>query len=189
MNKVIISYVISLYLLFSFLFSNYTHSDKSYGNNYSYYDSLYHKSLFYIENEELEKSIMLLKEITLKQKSYNNQDNILIMNAHYNLGQIHLSRALNYEISITHFEYIFNNVYNSGYDSQGLSLDMKSLSELKEKSLFMLGYIYHNHIGNFSISQSYYSIFLSSFPNSELCFSVEYELKLINQEILNFKNK
>ena len=39
------------------------------------------------------------------------------------------------------------------------TLEIKSLSELKQKSLFMLGYIYHNHIGNFSIAEYYYSSF------------------------------
>jgi hypothetical protein len=66
---------------------------------------------------------------------------------------------------------------------------MKSLSELKQNSLFMLGYVFHNHIGDYTLAQNYYSIFLNKFPNNELCSSVEYELELINIEITNFKNK
>ena len=149
-------------------------------------DSLYYKSLDYIKNEELEKSIMLLEKIISKTRSYNDKDNVLIMNSHYDLGQIYLSRALNYEIAITHFEYIYNNVYTI-YHSEESNSTMKSLLELKEKSLFMLGYVYHNHIGNFTVAQNYYTTFLNKFPNNELNSSVKYELELINQEILNFK--
>ena len=79
------------------------------------------------------------------------------MNAHYDLGQIYLSRAFNYDLAVTHFEYIFNNIYST-YGSVNPDLGIKSLPELKEKSLFMLGYIYHNHIGNFTLAQNYYSV-------------------------------
>tara|TARA_B110000014_G_scaffold149929_1_gene104577 strand:+ start:824 stop:1387 length:564 start_codon:yes stop_codon:yes gene_type:complete len=180
-------YVIFAFLIINFLLASYTHHNAN-NPSFLYYDSLYKKSVSYIENEELEKSIILLDDIVSKQRQYSNRDNCLIMNAHYDLGQIYLSRAMNYDLAINHFEYIFNNI-QSTYGSVDTFSGMKSLKELKEKSLFMLGYIYHNHVGNFSISQSYYSTFLATFPNSELCFSVEYELGLINKEILNFKNK
>ena len=186
MNKTAILYTFLLVLFFNFLFSGYTHSPLNSNIEYAYYDSLYKKSLDYIKNEKIEKSLMLLNEIVLNQ--HINRNDILIMNAHYDLGQIYLSRALNYNQAINHFEYIFNNVY-SNYGSEKLVKGMKSLSELKEKSLFMLGYIYHNHIGNFTIAKSYYATFLNQFPNNELSFSVQYELELIENEIMNFKNK
>ena len=50
----------------------------------------------------------------------------------------------------------------------------------------MLGYIYHNHIGNFTIAQNYYSTFLNKFPENELSTSVKYELDIINKEIKDF---
>jgi len=140
------------------------------------------------ENCKTKKSILEKISELLSKPSGINRNDILIMNAHYDLGQIYLSRALNYNQAINHFEYIFNNVY-SNYGSEKLVKGMKSLSELKEKSLFMLGYIYHNHIGNFTIAKNYYATFLNQFPNNELSFSVQYELELIENEIMNFKNK
>ena len=115
------------------------------------------------ENEELEHSMILLNEIISKQRDYSDRDNNLIMNAHYDLGQIYLTRAFNYDLAINHFEYIFNNIYST-YGSVNPDLEIKNHPELKEKSLFMLGYIYHNHIGNFTLAQNYYSIFLKKFP-------------------------
>ena len=186
MRNVLRLYITFTYLMGSFLFASYTHH--SMGFSFNYYDSLYKQSISYIENEELENSLILLDKIISKQRDYSDKDNALIMNAHYDLGQIYLTRAFNYDLAITHFEYIFNNIY-SIYDSANSDLEIKSLPELKEKSLFMLGYIYHNHIGNFTLAQNYYSIFLNKFPNSELCLSVDYELESINKEILIFKNK
>ena len=189
MQKTIILFIKSFLLCSSFLIANYNHnSGMSNSNQFNYYDSLYHQSLSYLEDDQVEQSIMLLTEIISKQRTYQKQDDILIMNAYYELGQIYLSRSLNYDKAIIQFEYIFNNVY-TGYELEKSNLAMKSLSELKQKSLFMLGYIFHNHIGNYTIAQNYYSIFLNKFPNNELCSSVEYELELINIEITNFKNK
>ena len=180
-------YIIFSYLMTNFLLGSYTHHNISIPS-FVYYDSLYEKSISYIENEELEHSMILLNEIISKQRDYSDRDNNLIMNAHYDLGQIYLTRAFNYDLAINHFEYIFNNIYST-YGSVNPDLEIKTLPELKEKSLFMLGYIYHNHIGNFTLAQNYYSVFLKKFPDSELCFSVEYELELINKEISTFKNK
>ena len=187
MRNMLRLYIIFAYLMINFLFASYTHQSTG-ALSFVYYDSLYKQSMEYLENEDLENSLVLLDEIIAKQRDYSDKDNALIMNAHYDLGQIYLSRAFNYDLAIIHFEYIFNNIYST-YGSIDSDLGIKGLGELKEKSLFMLGYIYHNHIGNFTLAQNYYSVFLNKFPNSELCFSVEYELELINKEILVFKNK
>ena len=50
----------------------------------------------------------------------------------------------------------------------------------------MLGYVFHNHLGNFSLAQNYYNTFLSKFPNSDLSSSVEYELNMIDSAVKNF---
>ena len=172
-----------LFLVFEFLLSNY---GQNYKNTSVYYDSLYKQSLLFIEKDELRESITLLKEIIEKDKSYTNEDNKLIMNAHYDLGQIYLSRSLDYETAAFHFDYIFNNIRFIPKD-KFLGLKMKSLLELKTKSLFMLGYVYHNHIGNLSKAQKYYNNFLDKYPNNDLSASVEYELTLINEGIFKFK--
>ena len=66
---------------------------------------------------------------------------------------------------------------------------MKPFLELKEKSLFMVGYIYHNHIGNLTQAQKYYTLFLNKYPNSDLVSSVSYELNIIIESIDNFNKQ
>jgi tetratricopeptide (TPR) repeat protein len=185
MHKSIILSFTLFFLSISFLMSNYTYSNNSNDNQLNYYDSLYNQSVLLIKDNKVEKSIILLTEVISKQRSYKKEDDILIMNAHYDLGQIYLSRISNYDKAVTQFEYIFNNVY-AGYESENINSKMRSLLDLKEKSLFMLGYIYHNHIGNFTIAQNYYSTFLNKFPENELSSSVKYELDIINKEIKSF---
>ena len=187
MYKSVILSIKSFLLFFSFLIASYNHGDNSNYNQF-YYDSLYQQSISYIKNDQVEQSVMLLSEIISKQRTYQKEDDILIMNARYELGQIYLSRLNDYDKAVIHFNHIFNNVY-IGYESEAVYPTMKSLSELKQKSLFMLGYVYHNHIGNFTIAQNYYSTFLNKFPKNELSSSVEYELDLIKTAIKNFKNK
>ena len=171
-------------ILFSFLSANYNSPFKQ----FDYYDSLYKISTELIKNDKLEKSILLLKEIISKQRTYQKNDDILIMNSTYDLGQIYLSRLGDYDKAVIQFEKIYNNVY-AGYESEPVDFNKKSLSELKQKSLFMLGYIFHNHIGNFSLAQNYYNIFLNKFPNSDLNSSVEYELEVIKNAINNYNKQ
>lgn len=175
-------------ILFGFLSANYNHNYNSPLKPFEYYDSLYKLSTDLIKNDKLEKSILLLKEIISKQRTYQKNDDILIMNSTYDLGQIYLSRLGDYDKAVIQFEKIYNNVY-AGYELEPKDSNKKSLSDLKQKSLFMLGYIFHNHIGNFSIAQNYYNIFLNKFPDSNLNSSVEYELEMINTAINNFNNK
>ena len=175
----------SLFIFSGFLLSNYSHNFNSTDTNSLDYNQLYLDSQEFVEADNLERAIMNLNKIINKQRTYQKSDDILIMNAYYDLGQIYLSRSIDYEKASSYFEYIYNNVF-SGYEIESPS-EFKGLSELKQKSLFMLGYIFHNHIGNFSIAEYYYSTFLNKYPNSELSSSVEYELNTIKQEIEKFK--
>tara|TARA_Y100001954_G_scaffold229916_1_gene276710 strand:- start:462 stop:1013 length:552 start_codon:yes stop_codon:yes gene_type:complete len=169
-------------IFFGLLFSNYSHN-----LNYDStdYDMLYSESQKFIELDNLENAIKSLDKIINKKRTYQKDDDILIMNSYYDLGQIYLSRSIDYEKATSYFEYIYNNTF-SGYEVE-IPSKLKSLSELKLKSLFMLGYIYHNHIGNYSIAEYYYSTFLNKYPNNELYESVEFELNIIKEEIANFK--
>ena len=190
MYKSVILSIKSFLLFFSFLVATYNHGNIG-NHNQFYYDSLYQESISHIKNDQLEQSIMLFLEIISKQRTYQKYDDILIMNSRYELGQIYLARLGDYDKAVIQFDHIFNNVY-IGYESHIADTNhstMKSLSELKQKSLFMLGYVYHNHIGNFTIAQNYYSTFLNKFPKHELCSSVEYELSLIKTSIKNFNNQ
>ena len=175
----------SLFIFSGLLLSNYSHNFNSTDTNSLDYNQLYADSQKFVELDNLENAIMNLNKIINKQRTYQKSDDILIMNAYYDLGQIYLSRSIDYEKASSYFEHIYNNVF-SGYETEN-STNLKSLSELKQKSLFMLGYIYHNHIGNYSIAEYYYSAFLNKYPNHELSSSVDYELSIIKQEIINFK--
>ena len=107
-------------------------------------------------------------------------------NAYYNLGQLYLSRLSDYDLAIDNFNYVFNNI-KSQYFNYSEKDKMKNLLDLKEKSLFMIGYTYHNHIGNLSKAKEFYDIFLTNYKDSDLYFSVEYEVEMINQEISDFR--
>ncbi len=167
------------------LLSNYSHNNNISKDESTDYNLIYSESQKFVESDNLEQALIRLNKIINKQRSYQKDDDRLIMNAYYDLGQIYLSRSADYEKALFYFEHIFNNTY-SGYEIENPS-KLKNLLELKQKSLFMLGYIYHNHIGNFSIAEYYYSLFLNKYPNHELCSSVDYELSIIKQEIKNFK--
>ena len=100
MQKTVILFIKSLLVCFSFLVANYNHGSMN-SNNSNYYDSLYNVSSLYIKDNQIEQSMMILEEVVSKQRTYQKKDDILIMNARYDLGQIYLSR-------------IFNFVHNSG---------------------------------------------------------------------------
>tara|TARA_Y100001936_G_C16043263_1_gene652997 strand:- start:862 stop:1422 length:561 start_codon:yes stop_codon:yes gene_type:complete len=185
MINVLNNFTWSLFIISGLLLSNYSHNFNSSDGNSLDYKKTYYQSQELVELDSLEQAIMNLNIIINKQRTYQKDDDILIMNSYYDLGQIYLSRSIDYEKASSYFEHIYNNVF-SGYETENPS-NLKSLSELKEKSLFMLGYIYHNHIGNFSIAEYYYSTFLTKYPLSELYSSVEYELDIIKSEIKKFK--
>jgi len=161
------------------LFSSYNNK-----NIISDYESIYKESLQLIQNDQISQSIVLLEDITDYYKNNANQINI---NAHYDLGNIYLSRLSNYELAAFHFEFIYKSLkYNYSKTQKDTGIKLKSLYELKLKSLFMLGYIYHNHLGNFSKAQDYYNIFLKHYKDTDLASSVVYELKIIEEEIEKF---
>ena len=142
------------------------------------YDSLYFESLSLIQKDNISESIKNLNEIIIESRN-----KALILNSYYDLAQIYLSRSSNYEQSIKYFQNILNNSFSYRLKSNS---NLKEFSELKEKSLFMIGYVYHNHIGNLSKAQYYYNLFLKSYDNSDLSNSVIYELDVINKSIQNF---
>ena len=146
-------------------------------NNFNY-DSLYSESIVLIEKNEVSKSIKILIDITA-----NSKNKALVLNSYYDLAQIYLSRSSDYDKSIKYFLFILNNSFSYKLKSES---KLRSFLELKEKSLFMIGYVYHNHIGNLTKAQKYYNLFLNDYPSSDLVSSVSYELKIINESINEF---
>ena len=152
----------------------------SWADNFNY-DSLYYASLVLIDNDNVLKAIKNLNYIISKSKN-----KALILNSYYDLGQIYLSRSSNYSKSIEYFSIILNT--NFSYKTESSSR-LKSFSELKEKTLFMTSYVYHNHIGDLTKAQKYYRLFLKKHPKSNLVSSVNYELEVIDKSINNFNSQ
>ena len=172
-------YITIFFLNITLLLSSYNNK-----NITSNYESIYKESSELIQNNQINESIVLLEGIT---SYYKNNTNPINMNAHYDLGNIYLSRLSNYKLAASHFEFIYKNLkYNYSKHQQDIDITLKNLYELKLKSLFMLGYIYHNHLGNFSKAQDYYNIFLKHYKDTDLASSVVYELKIIEEEIKKF---
>tara|TARA_B100000614_G_C14556801_1_gene495783 strand:- start:1812 stop:2351 length:540 start_codon:yes stop_codon:yes gene_type:complete len=144
------------------------------------YDSLYIVSQDLLKNNEVFKSIKHLNEIVS-----NSNDKNLTLNCYYDLAQIYLSRSNDFEKSISYFNLILNQKFNFGNNKNN---KLKKYEDLNEKSLFMIGYIYHNHTGNLSLAKKYYEKFLNYFPNSDLVSSVQYEIDVINSMINNYEN-
>ena len=145
------------------------------------YDSLYIQSQKILDSD-ISKSIMLLQNIIDNSKNKN-----LVLNSYYDLAQIYISRSTNFSKSIYYFEQILNQRFIVNVSTK---TNLKNIDELREKSMFMIGYIYHNHIGNLSLAKEYYSKFLKLYSDSDLEASVRYELNIIKNSIKDFnKNK
>ena len=178
--KKIITYIVLLCLLSGNSFFDY--DKKATWNEIDVidYGPIFDKALLLLQEDNLRESVTLFEEIILKSNNKN-----IVMNSHYHLGQFYLSRSLDYESAIKQFNYILNS--NFSYKLNSLNSNLFSIDELREKSLFMIGYIYNNHIGNLSKAKKYYDLFLINYHSSDLVFSVKYELDIINQDINTFK--
>ena len=173
-------FCINIFLVASlFSISSFNKEDRVKWRSKDNYSSIYLESLNYLDNNNLEMYILSLNNIISSSKN-----NLLIMNSYYDLGQIYLSRYKDYYLAVDNFNYILNNSFSNTL--KPLNLDIKDSLELKEKSLFMIAYIYFNHIGNLTLSLKFYTLFLDRYPNNELSSSVKYEIDLINKELKNF---
>ena len=79
------------------LLSNYSHNLTDSGLNSNDYNKYYADAQTHVENNNIEKAIKILNVIIQKQRTYQKDDDILIMNSYYDLGQIYLSRSIDYE--------------------------------------------------------------------------------------------
>ena len=80
---------------------------------------------------------MLLQNIIDNSKNKN-----LVLNSYYDLAQIYISRSTNFSKSIYYFEQILNQRFIVNVNTK---TNLKNIDELREKSMFMIGYISHNH--------------------------------------------
>jgi len=60
-------------------------------------------------------------------------------------------------------------------------------NDYRKKSLFMIGYIYNNHLDMYTDATTYYKYFLEDYISDELVPSVEYELEQIEEIISKIK--
>ena len=162
--------------------SSFSKEDRVKWKNKVDYNSIYLESLNHLNNNNLELYVLSLNNIISSSKN-----ELLIMNSYYDLGQIYLSRYKDYYLAVKNFNYVLNNSFLKTLKPP--SLDIKDSLELKEKSLFMIGYIYYNYIGNLTLAQKYYTLFLDRYPNNELLSSVKYEIDIINKELQKFNKE
>ena len=158
---------------------DYNYNKSSLWKNYDSinYDSLYIESQAILDSD-ISKSIMLLQNIIDNSMNKN-----LVLNSYYDLAQIYVSRSTNFSKSIYCFEQILNQRFIINTKTKN---NLKNIDELKEKSMFMIAYIYHNHIGNLSLANEHYSKFLELYSDSDLGSSVRYELNIIKNSIKDF---
>ena len=168
------------FFLYTVFIGTFFNKSNSWNNNFNY-DSLYYTSLVLIDENNVLEAIKNLNYIVS-----NSKNKALILNSYYDLGQIYLSRSSDYSKSIEYFSFILN--ANFSYKIKSSS-KLKSFSELKEKTLFMVSYVYHNHIGDLTQAQKYYKLFLKKYPGSNLVSSVNYELGIISKAISNFNSQ
>ena len=179
MRKILLYTFFLCIVLSEFIFA--FNRTNSWNSNDFNYDSLYSVSLNLINEDKIVEAIKNLNYVIS-----NSRHKDLVLNSYYDLGQIYLSRSSDYSKALEYFLVILNT--NFSYKTQSDSV-MRNFPELKEKTLFMIGYIYHNHIGNLTQAQKYYTLFLNKYSNSSLLSSVDYELTIINKAIENFNNQ
>ena len=51
------------------------------------------------------------------------------------------------------------------------------------KSVFMIAYVYANHLKNYDEAKKYYTLFIEKYPDHDLTQSAQYELETLGQDI------
>ena len=80
-------------------------------------------------------------------------------------------------------EIYLNDFKDYNYSSELLEEILSEFSDthIYKKALFTLAYVYANHLDYYTDAQTYYNLFLKTYPNDELVSSVEYELKTLKK--------
>ena len=109
------------------------------------------------------------------------------------LHEIIESKELSDDLKVETLFAIAQLYYDAKSYSTSIDYFKKLLSEEKEdqrrkKSLFMIAYIYNNHLDMYTNAINYYKQFLKEYSNDELVPSVKYELEQINTIIKRIEN-
>ena len=114
------------------------------------------------EEKKYMDTISILKSIIESNKS-SKED---VSKSHFIIADILLNDFRNYQLAIIEFNKVIDISINNDY---------------RKKSLFMVGYIYHNNLQQFTDALYVYEQFKSEYPSDELIASVDYEINLINK--------
>ena len=114
------------------------------------------------EEKKYMETISILKSMIESDNSSKDD----ISKSHFTIADILLNDFRNYQLAIIEFNKVLEISINNDY---------------RKKSLFMVGYIYHNNLQQFSDALLVYEQFKNEYPNDELITSVDYEIDLINK--------
>ena len=121
------------------------------------------------------------------------KNNKQIKDANKLLHEIIESKELSDDLKVETLFAIAQLYYDAKSYSTSIDYFKKLLSEEEEdqrrkKSLFMIAYIYNNHLDMYTDAINYYNQFLREYSNDELVPSVKYELEQINTIIKRIEN-
>ena len=91
--------------------------------------------------------------------------------AHFLIAEILLNDFSNYELAILEFKKLEDGPISNVY---------------RKKSMFMISYIYHNNLHQYTDALIYYKKFINQYPDDDLVESVKYEIDSITN-ILNYR--
>ena len=115
-----------------------------------------------------------------------------IKDANKLLHEIIESKELSDDLKVETLFAIAQLYYDAKSYSTSIDYFKKLLSEeedqRRKKSLFMIAYIYNNHLDMYTDAIKYYKQFLKEYSNDELVPSVKYELEQIDAIIKRIKN-
>ena len=115
-----------------------------------------------------------------------------IKDANKLLHEIIESKELSDDLKVETLFAIAQLYYDAKSYSTSIDYFKKLLSEeedqRRKKSLFMIAYIYNNHLDMYTDAINYYKQFLREYSNDELVPSVKYELEQINTIIKRIEN-
>ncbi len=147
---------IKVVFLFSFVFL--FASCKAYQNNIANFERV---DEFRAEEKYME-TISILNSI-IDSDNCSKDD---ISKSHFIIADILLNDFRNYDLAVNEFNKV-------------IKIDINN--EYRKKSFFMIGYIYHNNLHQFSDALLAYENFKAEYPDDELIVSVDYEIELINK--------
>ena len=141
---------------------------KSIISNPSTYDQLFELSLSLKDKSNYQDSNMILHYLIDSRYASNN----IKIKSKFMRAQLFYDLSY-FEESVSYFELLLSENIDNDY---------------RKKSLFMIAYIYNNNLDMYTDALSFYNQFLNDYSSDDLVASVKYEIKQINNVLINVKD-